>query len=85
MEKMDSDLSAKLHGAKFFVTGGAQMRDVLDLNYIPVKGVNLASDGQTLQESFSTARQVFEHAAPGKIKGSKTFERRRDRRICANV
>ena len=68
MEKMDSDLSAKLHGAKFFVTGGAQMRDVLDLNYIPVKGVNLASDGQTLQESFSTARQVFEHAAPGKIK-----------------
>ena len=68
MEKVYPYWSLQLHGTNFFVTGSAQMRYALDLNYIPGKGVNLSGDGQTLQESYSTAKQVFEHAEPGKIK-----------------
>ena len=68
MEQLNSDLSAKLRGATFFVTGGTCMKVGLSLNYLPAKGVNLSSDGQTLQESYSTAARVFEHAAPKTIK-----------------
>lgn len=68
MEQLNSDLSSKLRGANFFVTGGSQAQVGLNFNFIPFKGVNLSSDGQTLQESYSIAAQVFERAAPKTIK-----------------
>jgi len=68
MEHLNSDLSSKLRGANFFVAGGECMKVGLNLNYIPGKGVNLSDTNQTLQESFSTAKQIFEHVAPKTIK-----------------
>ena len=63
-----ADLSAKLHGADFFVTGGTQAQVGLDFNFIPCNGVNFSSDGQTLQEGYSIAKKAFECVNPKTIK-----------------
>ena len=58
-------------GARFFATGGSQMECGLDLKYLPLaqgKGINLSSNGQTLQQSYETAKHVFEHVKPDTVK-----------------
>ena len=65
------------YGADFFATGNEYMRDGLNLNFIPCVhsdkslargGANLADANQNLQQSYLTAKYVFEHVAPGMIK-----------------
>jgi len=58
------------NGANFFATGTSLCEVGLDFNYIPGghSGVNLTDYGQTLQQSFLTAKHVFEHVAPGSVK-----------------
>ena len=64
------------HGADFFATGNEYMRDGLNLKFIPrltadkesSVGVNLADVNQNLQQSYITAKYVFEHVESGKIK-----------------
>ena len=60
------------HGADFFATGNEYMRDGLNLKFIPSvnenSGVNLADAHQNLQQSYLTAKYVFEHAKPNTIK-----------------
>ena len=62
-------------GADFFVTGNEFTRDGVDFNLIPPVvadnakgGVNLADAYQDLQQSYLTAKHVFEHVAPDSIK-----------------
>ena len=62
-------------GADFFMTGNEYVRDGVDFNLIPPVsaenakgGVNLADAYQDLQQSYLTAKYVFEHVAPGSIK-----------------
>ncbi len=65
------------HGADFFVTGNEYTQVGLNLKYIPRVhadknvargGVILADVGQDLQQSYLTAKNVFEHVKPGSIK-----------------
>ncbi|MBR4152856.1 MAG: CDP-glycerol glycerophosphotransferase family protein [Selenomonadaceae bacterium] len=58
------------HGADFFATGISYTEVGLDLNYIPPLrgGVNLSGSNQDLQQSYLTAKHVFEHVKPGTIK-----------------
>ena len=56
------------NGAVFFITGGSQAMVGLDLNYMPVKGVNLSGTNQSLRQGYQTAKHVFEHVKPGTIK-----------------
>jgi len=63
------------HGADFFVTGNEFTRDGVNFKFIPPVfaenakgGVNLADSYQDLQQSYLTAKHVFEHVAPGSIK-----------------
>ena len=65
------------HGADFFVTGNEYIRDSLDFKCLPSfsatpnesgEGVNLANPNQTLRQSYLTAKCVFEHVGPDKIK-----------------
>ena len=65
------------HGADFFATGNEYMQSGLDLKYTPCVyvdkensrgGVNLAKAGQTLRQSYLTAKHVFEHVEPGTVK-----------------
>jgi len=59
------------NGADFFATGGSCFEVGLDLNRIPHvegRGINLSCNGQTLRQSYWTAKRVFEHVPPGTIK-----------------
>ena len=58
------------HGADFFATGISYTEVGLDLNYIPPLrgGVNLSGLNQDLQQSYLTAKYIFEHVKPGTIK-----------------
>ena len=71
--QMNSDALANFHyveehGADFLITGGFQFETGFDLNYLPGKSVNLSSKSQTLQQSYSVAKHIFEHVKPGMIK-----------------
>ncbi len=64
-------------GADFFATGNEYIRDNLDMKFIPRAnankelakgGVNLADVKQDLQQSYLTAKFIFNHVAPGTIK-----------------
>lgn len=60
---------AEKYPADFFVTGSEFAQVGLDLkNFQPLKGINLASAGQDLRQSFFTAKQVFSYAATTPIK-----------------
>ncbi|MBR0288863.1 MAG: hypothetical protein IJQ82_07780 [Selenomonadaceae bacterium] len=65
------------HGADFFATGDEYMRDGLNLKLIPCVhenknfsrgGANLAFAEQTLQQSYLTAKRIFERVKRGTIK-----------------
>ena len=65
------------NGADFFATGNEYTQNGLDLKYIPriyadnvmnLGGVCLADYNQDLRQSYLTAKHVFEHVKPGKIK-----------------
>ncbi|MBE8953405.1 MAG: hypothetical protein SR1Q7_09720, partial [Quinella sp. 1Q7] len=59
------------HGADFFVTGNEYTQAGVNLNLIPSGGqggVILADANQTLQQSYLTAKHIFEHVAPDTIK-----------------
>ncbi len=65
------------HGADFFATGDKHTQNGLNLDFIPCVyenknfargGVNLAYPKQDLQQSYLTARYVFNHVIPGTIK-----------------
>ncbi|MBR0261645.1 MAG: hypothetical protein IJQ85_07600 [Selenomonadaceae bacterium] len=57
------------HGADFFATGNEFTRNGLNFKYIPVKtGVNLSDANQTLRQSYSTAKYVFNHVKPATVK-----------------
>ena len=59
----------KENGADFFATGNEIMRDNLNLKFIPHEnGVNLADINQNLQQSYLTAKNIFETVGRGKIK-----------------
>ena len=59
----------KENGADFFATGNEFMRDNLNLKFIPHEnGVNLADINQNLQQSYLTAKNIFETVGRGKIK-----------------
>ena len=64
-------LYVKENGADFFVTGGSCFEVGLDLNRIPLtngRGVNLSCNGQTLRQSYRTAKHVLENVARGSVK-----------------
>ena len=68
---MDNMQCIESENINFFATGGSQMDLELDLNYFPHaqgKGINLSSNGQSFQQSYQTARQVFERVKPNTIK-----------------
>ena len=65
------------NGADFFATGNEYMRDGLNLKYIPrvytdekkcLGGANLSDANQDLQQSYLTAKHIFEHVERGTIK-----------------
>lgn len=65
------------HSADFFATGDKHTQNGLNLDFIPCVyenknfargGVNLAYPKQDLQQSYLTARYVFNHVIPGTIK-----------------
>ena len=59
------------NGADFFATGMSYTEVGLNLNFLPHvrgKGVNLSDSSQDLQQSYLTAKYVFEHVKPGTIK-----------------
>ena len=65
------------YGADFFATGNEYIRDNLNMKFIPCAnankelakgGVNLADVNQDLQQSYLTAKFIFNHVAPGTIK-----------------
>ncbi len=65
------------HGADFFATGNEYMQNGLNFDFIPCVyaeknfakgGVNLAYPKQDLEQSYLTAKYIFEHIEPGMIK-----------------
>ena len=62
--------------AGFFVTGNEYIRDNLNLKFMPranlceddSRGVILATDNQTLQQSFDVAKDFFAQSEPGTIR-----------------
>ena len=55
---------------KFFVTGNSSIKDAINLSYVaPLDsvGVNFASRGQTLQQSYSIAENIFKLIEKDKI------------------
>ena len=71
---MEKTIPIEKPDADFFVTGNEYVRDGLDLKFFPrlnlsdndsfFGGVIRASDNQTLQQSFSVAKDVFAKAEP---------------------
>ena len=64
-------LYVKENGADFFATGGSCFEVGLDLNFISCgngRGVNLSCNGQTLRQSYLTAKHVFENVRRGSVK-----------------